>query len=86
MINYNYNEKKATQAAGVLLKKVEGEMDYYLLTKILYIAENRLGSGFSTSGKRFEWLHFFFRLHPLLSCCRNCQKEWIRLAHPGIEK
>ena len=39
MIYYPYNEIKATQAAGVLLRKAGGEMDYYLLTKMLYIAE-----------------------------------------------
>jgi uncharacterized phage-associated protein len=39
LIYYPYNEIKATQAAGVLLKKSGGRMDYYLLTKMLYIAE-----------------------------------------------
>lgn len=39
MIYKNYNEKKAAQAAGLLLRNAGGEMDYYVLTKILYIAE-----------------------------------------------
>jgi uncharacterized phage-associated protein len=39
MIHFDYNEKKATQAAVVLLKNAGGRIDYYLLTKMLYIAE-----------------------------------------------
>ena len=38
MIHFDYNEKKAVQALGVLLKSCHS-MDYYILTKIIYIAE-----------------------------------------------
>lgn len=39
MIHSEYNSIKAAQSAGYLLKKAGGDMDYYVLTKILYLVE-----------------------------------------------
>lgn len=39
MITFNFNEKKATQAAALFLKKAGGSMDYMKLIKLLYLAD-----------------------------------------------
>lgn len=39
MINFNFNEDKATQAAALFLKKNGGKMNYMKLIKLLYLAD-----------------------------------------------
>ena len=39
MLKFSFNPKKSTQAAGVLLKLNNGDMDMYLFIKMLYLAD-----------------------------------------------
>src|SRR3990172_2875087 len=39
VLKFNFNPKKATQAAAYLLKRNDGDMDMYLWIKLLYLAD-----------------------------------------------
>ena len=74
MIRFSFNEKKAAQAAGVILRRHGGSFDYFSLIKLLYRADRTalIETGMPITGDRMVAMEH----GPVLSQVKNCLNQF----------
>ncbi len=72
-MRFVFDERKATQAAGVVLSRHDGQMSYLRLIKLLYLSDRQslIETGYPITGDRFVSMKY----GPVLSHCLDLVKN-----------